>query len=232
MLDYDRWVKRAKAFVVGLPGFAGLAPLAEDSDEMSVCASVARPLTPVERDALEATMSVSFTPSLGRFLTTASSKCHLYYHWAVPDSKSQSIYDLLGSEVSGEVNLCNASEMPRYRKACQWASQNVGWIGDRAQEQATGANALPILAIRDGCYLALDLTDNANEPPVIHLGSPEGHFKVARNFDEFLWHWEGLCYIGPEGWTMTEFLDENHYLDAYTEKAQRVREFFGVSNWT
>ena len=74
-----------------------------------------------------------------------------------------------------------------------------------------------------GYYLALDLSQELEDPPVIYLSHEELSTKLADSFTSFLENWSRLCYLGPELWMLRPFLSENG-LVGLDDKAKKVRQ--------
>jgi hypothetical protein len=81
--------------------------------------------------------------------------------------------------------------------------------------------------MNSGDYLALDVTEAKDNPPVIYLSHDDESFVIAESFTEFLKHWERLCYIGPESWMLESFLGENGYINSDSAKAKELRKLLG-----
>lgn len=235
MLDYTQWIYRAEIFVSGLPEWAGTPHVNNAPPKINVEnieLEIAAPLNAQEIANLEDEMSCVFPLRLKQFLSTGSGNCQFFYSLTIAEDSVSEVTRLVGPSIIGEANLCNSSEMPQYQAMCRISAEDFDWIYKIEGEQEIWMNALPFIYMRNGDYLALDLTKDQEDPPVIYLGPTDGHFVVSPNFDEFLKHWEGICYLGPESWIIGEFFDTTDHLNAATEKARAVRRFFGVNDWS
>lgn len=230
-MNYKKWVRRAEKFVLGLPKFAGLAPLDDDSDEMHIEAKIAKPLSEKAVARLEKEMNLKLPERLKRFLLEGSGSCHFSYVWDVPKDVGTKISFLAGGYFGGGAEFCNTKEMPETQEWYRSMAQDISWVSENKKEQKIWRNAIPLVYMENGDHLALDLTKDKDDPPVIYLGDTDGHKIISPNFDEFLRHWEGICYLGPESWLIDKFFDRKKRLNANNKKAAQVREFFGIKDW-
>lgn len=230
-MNYEKWVRRAEQFVLGLPEFAGLAPLAEDSEVMEIEVEIAPPVWKKAVRELEEEMDFQFPERLKRFLTEGSGNCYFHYYWPEPEREKSKIPSVLLGGAHGSARLCDVEEMPELQELFHWAANDCDWVSENKKESRIWMNAIPIVNLENGEYLALDLTKDKDDPPVIYLGDTDGHKIISANFDEFLRHWEGICYLGPRLSVIDEFFDRKKRLNANSKKAAKVREFFGVTDW-
>jgi len=66
-------------------------------------------------------------------------------------------------------------------------------------------------------------------PPVVYLSNNScgKSQSIASSFEQFLFEWEGLCYIGPEHWLLFQFLNPTTgFLDSSLPKSVKLREAF------
>jgi hypothetical protein len=101
-----------------------------------------------------------------------------------------------------------------------------------------------VIHAANGDMLALDVTEDANDPPLIYLNHEvhEAIWTVSPSWDTFIDDWTRLGCVGPEGWNLEPFCqrrgDEHaesaeerpFRLDSRSPNATLVRAHFGLAD--
>ncbi len=114
----------------------------------------------------------------------------------------------LGNNISGGGKICLDQLPEDYGKMFGCGDA----IGDFNPEIGTRwKSSFPLLALRNGDFIAFDLeTDKAN-PSIVYLSHDEEFVRtLAATFEDFLEKWSKINYLGPEIWELEEwgFLDQ------------------------
>lgn len=222
MFDYKNWVHRAISFTEGLKNFKPLF------DEIDIVSSFQPPLNESEIIEIKSNSKKDIPLELIKFWTTGSANlsCHYYLANPTPERLSQ-IQELFGIQNSlyGGASFMIANKLPdKLLELKEWAEET--WIVDYPNEQKFWLNSVPFFEMRNGDYLALDVTVKKDNPPVIYLSHDDESSVISNSFTDFLTNWERLCYIGPEGWLLDIFQDEKGFICSDTEKEDKLRNIF------
>lgn len=218
--DYAAWVARAHAFTESLVHLKGAAVYSS---------AVAPPMSAGDLAAVERALGPTLPSSLRAFFTRGAGSLDCRYVLE-PDGRTlDQLRDLLPHEIRiyGGARLNPASDLPDLsRSVGAWADDT--WVADAPDEKAIWECALPVAALDNGDYLALDLRAGERDPPVIYLNHDDDSAVIAPSLPAFLSAWERLCYLGPEHWLLLEFTDADGQLDPDSERAARLRQLFGA----
>ena len=132
------------------------------------------------------------------------------------------------STISGELDLCKASELVSYQACClDWSS---AWEPEHP-DRKVWEGAVPFGAIPNGDYLAFKPDLNACEPPVAYLSHDGGGYSciISESFDQFLEDWEKIHYVGADICGLAPFLDpKNGYLNPALPAKQEWDAILGL----
>ena len=219
MFDYQLWIERTVSFT------HNLAQLEPHFGKLKREILVQPPIT--ESELAEITSKIDkFVPSeLKRFWLTGSRHCDCTYIFedANPEIIPR-IETIFGSfqDIYGGASLINAKDLSQHLLNCRnWAEET--WVAEYPQDNFFWLNSMPFVEMNNGDYLALDIAEARDNPTVVYLAHDDESFVIAESFTDFLLHWERLCYIGPEIWTLENFRGENGYINSNTDKAKRLR---------
>jgi hypothetical protein len=219
MLDYAAWLARAQDFTSGLTRLPG---------NVTADVEIAPPLSGAAREELESSLSFPLPLSLRLFLVQGSGDCYCRYVWEPPPEMISQHKEILpyGRDIFGGLRYWNSDAILSGWQHCQQlAAEAVA--ASEPQYQEYWQQKLPFAFILNGDYLALDLSQQDLEPPVVyisHEGEEDGGV-IAPSFDAFLQTWEQLCYVGPEAWLLGEFRDPaSRLLDPRSDKAKKLRQ--------
>ena len=220
MFDSRAWVHRAQSFGQSLRAVPGAQVESLHLEP---------PLGVHEADALGRVLRRPLPAALRAFLVTGSAGLDCRYTYAPgEDAETAELSALFPDQTSiyGGARLCAAEQLADYAQSCaEWASET--WVSEEPAQAAVWRSALPFAALDNGDYLALDVRQPADDPPVLYLSHDDESLELAASFTEFLAVWERLCYLGPEIWLLAEFLTESKHLNADGQKAERLRRLLG-----
>ena len=225
MFDYQLWIERAVSFA------DNLAELTLYFGDVRSEVSVQPPLTESELTEIASKIDKQIPQELANFWLTGSRHCDCTY--ICEDAKSEivsQIETIFGSfqEIYGGASLIDAADLPQHLINCRgWAEET--WVAEYPQDKNFWLNSMPFAEMNNGDYLALDIIEATDNPPVIYLSHDDESFIIAESFTDFLTHWERLCYIGPEVWMLENFRGENGYINSDSSKAEDLRKLL-VSN--
>lgn len=212
MIDYRCWVARARGFVEQLPRRVGRSGVVE------VSVSTAPPMEEPELRAVQAALPLTIPGSLGRFWLEGSRHCACRYVWRGTE----------GGDLYGGPALIEPAGLPMHLFSMrEWAEHT--WIEDYPEEEVLWLQSLPILAMANGDYLALDLSPRLEDPPVLYLAHDDHSFALAPTFTGFLDAWERVGYVGPESWMLEGLLNGQRRLDPSTERAGEIRRLLRLA---
>ena len=124
--------------------------------------------------------------------------------------------------IFGGARLGPLSELPEFsRSIAEWAAET--WVADAPAQRAIWTSAVPFTRMANGDFLALDLSAQDIDPPVVYLSHDDDSSVIAPDLPGFLDAWERLAYVGPEHWLLLEFVDGRGRLDPESDRAARLR---------
>jgi hypothetical protein len=208
MIDYSRWLSRAEAFVRGLDYLPG---------KWGVSIAVEPPLTASAADELGRTLPLGLPSPLYNLYTTGSASYRCTYHWSPDKAYLPLVEQVFPHQYSlyGGARFISAAELPdRQASVRSWATE---WDAPADAPPRPGwelwHQAIPFLAVGNGDYLALQVSNGTDKQPVLYLSHDAGGgddertaFEISPSLEQFLADWETLCYVGPEIWLLGEFL--------------------------
>ncbi len=225
MFDYNLWIERAASFT------RNLAELAPNFDDVKSEVSVQPPLTESELTEIASKTDRQIPQELANFWLIGSRHCDCSYICEGAQSEIvPQIENIFGNfqEIYGGASLINAAELPQHFLNCRdWAEET--WVAEYPKDKSFWLNSVPFVEMNNGNYLALDITEAKDNPPMIYLSHDDESSVIAGSFTDFLTHWERLCYIGPESWMLENFQDESGYINSDSDKAEHLRKMLGAS---
>ncbi|HEY4312360.1 MAG TPA: hypothetical protein VGN12_23125 [Pirellulales bacterium] len=230
MADYSSWLQRAEAFVrstSNLPGQSGINIAIEP------------PLGPQEVDGLHQVLPHGLPPLLRDFYSTASAQVELHYSWRPTGGHLERLREVFRYEynVYGGVTFCAASAMVREQNALfDWADVFFEQQGAGPAAAAMLKECVPLIPIRNGDYVVEHMARSPTQPAILYVthecdwGAESPFIPLARDAAEFMAKWEQLCYIGPEIWMLSPFLNASstNLLDTKSQVARDWRSFLGT----
>lgn len=228
LFDYSAWVRRAQQFVLALEGRPGF----------TVVSSVVSP--PLERmrvDALARRLDQPVPGALRLFLQLGAAGLDCRYTFECDDDDEAAVDTArelfpFAYEIYGGACIGPAHELPGFAHSC--AEQAKVFLTDHDSDKADEWEAaLPVIAIGDGDYIALEgnTIKDPDDPPVLYLSNDGDDELLAESFTAFLTTWERLCYIGPEFPLLERLRDAGEgFLDPDSPEADQLRHLLGVPN--
>jgi hypothetical protein len=225
MFDYKTWIERATFFT------DNLAQLTPYFDNVSSEVIVQSTLTESELTDIASKVDKRIPQELAQFWLTGSQHSNCSY--LCGDAKSEivpQVETIFGSfqEIYGGASFINATDLPQHLLNCRdWAQET--WVAEYPQDKAFWLNSVPFVEMNNGDYLALDVTEGRDNPPVVYLSHDDESFIIAESFTDFLTHWERLCYIGPEIWMLENFRSEDGYINSNSDNTEDLRKLLGLT---
>jgi len=149
--------------------------------------------------------------SLRRFLTEQSA--HIMFWWSTDTPpRFPDVHDAPASG-SFELNLECLRNLTDGGK--DWM------FGDEPDDvRERWVRSWAVIHAANGDMLALDVTEDANDPPVIYLNheAHEAIWTVSPSWDTFIHEWARLGCVGPEEWNLEPFCQRRG--DAYADNAE------------
>jgi hypothetical protein len=131
------------------------------------------------------------------------------------------------TSIYGGPELGPVNALPDYLRSCgEWAKM----FEDAREEDESQhwGSALPVIAVSNGDYVALEgSTPMDDDPPVIYLSHEGQSARLAESFTAFLGTWERLCYLGPEIWMLETFRGPDGLLSPDLPAVARLRRLLG-----
>ncbi len=225
MFDYHSWIERAVSFTENIPRLSGFF------EELNQEAYVKPPLTENELNVIGSKIDKFIPKELTLFWLKGSRHCRCSYYCGGAKgemfSRIESVF-AYPETLYGGANFYDAADLPDNLLALQeWAEET--WIAEYPEQKSLWLNSIPFAGTKNGDYLALDINDKRDDPPVIYLSHDDDSEIIAESFTGFLTTWENLCYIGPEIWMLKIFRDENGYIDEETNRTAELRKIFGLN---
>jgi len=225
--DFSAWVRRARQLMADLDGREGF--------EVDAWAD-APPLAPAEADALSRRIGRQLPDTLRGFLErgAAAVACRSTFEYEPDDEAATAAFLQLfpyQTSIYGGPAFGPAAEIPDFAQSCaEWAEQ-FDEAGDPA-EARRWRHAVPVVAVANGDYLALDGAGPArdpSDPAVVYLSHEGESALLAPSFTEFLAAWERLCYLGPEIWLLDAFRGTDGFIAAEGPAVTQLRRLLGLS---
>lgn len=225
MYDYKTWLSEAEKAVRDMARFDAVF----EETEATVSSEY-----PLEVDALQqliAEVDIFMPEELQRFWLEAASSTDCRYVLRGARGKVATCLDSIfgtGHDVYGEIFFSSPNDLPNHLEACR------GWAAafeeaPNPSQKAFWLNAVPFHSLLNGDYLALDVSAELADPPVVYLAhDDETSGILAPSFTSFLDVWAKLCYVGPEDWMLKPFRNENGLLDDTVPNAIRWQAFLGT----
>lgn len=226
MFDYKNWVHRAILFI------EELQKLKPFFDEIDIVSSFQSPLTEAEIVEIKSKSEKYIPLELINFWTTGSANLSCHYYLSKPKTERLSqINEMFGLQncIYGGASFMIANKLPeKLLDLKEWAEET--WIVEYPNEQKFWLNSVPFFEMRNGDYLALDIAEEKDNPPVIYLSHDDESSVISESFTDFLTNWESLCYIGPEGWLLDIFQNEKGFICPDSGKAEKLRNIFAFQD--
>lgn len=150
------------------------------------------PVTEEYLDGFKDELKYPVPHPIRKFYTTVTSGTSISYHLFEP-------------EIYGGASFYSPEELPEVFKKLELWGESIS-EDDLAGAGFQWLNSFPILHVNNGDVIALDISSESRDHPVLYLSHEDEHFlPIASNFDSFLSAWEKLFYIDPTLWF--EYLD-------------------------
>jgi hypothetical protein len=175
---------------------------------------------------VESRLGQPLPKALREFFLNCTSGLEMSYSWEPDEARREAVEELIdGTTVCGGGTI-RLGDLPKHKEdARAWAEET--WLAEEPDQQELWLKSLPFLHLDNGDYLALDLRQPADDPPVYYLSHDDESQTIASSFTSFLQAWERVCYIGPESWLLEPFINpETGFLDGDCENAQKLRRLF------
>jgi hypothetical protein len=198
--NYRAWVDRARLFC------ANLSIVFEDD---ALKGDFLPTLSTQEIEQLSSDLGLRIPQCLENFWRHGCGGMDFHYSLELDEGDHTILGDLfrLRRDVWGGGQFCMASQTRKWRDSClEWAK--ASWVSSLQLEAVRWGNALPVASMPNGDYVALDLSAQSEDPPVIYLCHDDTSLKLAGCFSDFLAHWAEIYYLGPELWLMEPFIGE------------------------
>jgi hypothetical protein len=216
MMDYRSWIRDLQKFIADVGSLNG---------ELDRQLSVAEPLKLASLEGLNESLRVKIPRPIARFLKEASGGCKIHFVWEPEGSQLQALQKAIGRDFFfSDGPLCDSEKLRQWQ---EWTLEGATemWIAEEPEEKAVWMAAFPFVFMSDGDFLALDLRQGSDDPPVVFLCHEDKYCLVSPSFDEFLFQWQGLCYFGPDYYYFRDFLDNSTgYLSSMSPKAEALRQ--------
>jgi hypothetical protein len=216
MMDYRSWIRDLQQFMADVGSLNG---------EVDRQLSVAEPLKPALIERLNESLRVKIPRPIARFLKEASGGCMIHFSWAPEGAQAEALQKAIGRDwFFADAPFCDSEKLGQWQ---EWTLEGATemWIAEEPEEKALWMPAFPIAFMSDGDFLALDLRQASDDPPVVFLCHDDKSFLVSPSFDDFLTQWRGLCYLGPDHYYFRDFLDNSTgYLSSMSPKAEALRQ--------
>ncbi len=231
MPDYAQWILRASSFVATLQQRAAGIVRFEN-------AVVQETPAPQLTDEIEYKIRRPLPRPLREFFNVCGGT-EIWYTWTPPPNRLRLFDDVFPRERAlhgGPSRFCLANWVPRAIDDCRALAlaATPAPDGSATRAQWLFTRSLPFTFIRNGDYLAFDLSTPSDDPPILYLShDSDDSTVIAPGFDAFLVTWERLCYVGPELWLLDPFLRPNEHggelLDADSDRAARLRKLLSIA---
>lgn len=178
--------------------------------------------------SVESSLGQPLPKALREFFLTGTAGLEMSYSWEPDEARREAVEELIdGTTVSGG-GIIRLSDLPKHKEdARAWAEET--WLAEEPDQQELWLKSLPFLHLDNGDYLALDLRQPADDPPVLYLSHDDESQTIASSFTSFLQAWERVCYLGPESWLLEPFIDpETGLLDGGCENAKKLRQLLAM----
>lgn len=228
--DFLAWVHRARQLMAVLDGRPGF--------ELGAWMD-APPLASREADALSRGIGRQLPDTLRAFLERGASAlaCRYTFEYDPDDGAATTAFVELfpyQTSIYGGPVFGPADALPDFARSCAAWAEQLDETGDPA-EGRRWRHALPVIAVENGDYVALDGAGPARDPtdpPVIYLSHEGESALLAASFTEFLAAWERLCYVGPEIWLLDGFRGPDGFIAADGAASAKLQRLLGASAGT
>lgn len=178
---------------------------------------------------VESTLGNPLPNALRDFFLHGTADLEMSYSWEPNEARREAAEELIdGSTVSGGGTIRLRDLAKHKEDARAWAEET--WLAEEPDQQELWLQSLPFLHLDNGDYLALDLRQPADDPPVLYLSHDDESQKIAASFTSFLQAWEQVCYLGPESWLLEPFIDPGTgLLDGDCANAKKLRQWIRES---
>jgi hypothetical protein len=218
MFDYSTWIGTARDFVSSLVSLPG---------EVNVETSVAPPMTQHEADVLARSLPMGLPRVIRDFLTEGSSRCECRYWWEPPARPWPELREIFPSQnfIDGGPSFCHPEILADLQESrLDWAEGFDGDDDESRRDRELWTRSAPFSEIGNGDLLALDISEDTDDPPVVYLSHEGGSNVIAPSFNHFLQHWEVMSYIGPEIWLLNDWIDgRSGWIDSNHQKSPLLR---------
>ncbi|MCY9660080.1 SMI1/KNR4 family protein [Paenibacillus chondroitinus] len=167
-----------------------------------------KPASDLEIKDKESTLGINIPSEFKKVLLENSKQ--LYLRWSFPE---EAILPQEFREIfSGEIG---------------WSLDGLEYWGeDSTEDYAINLKGkLTFFQVRNGDYLALDLSNDSNPPIVYWDHETDNVIPIAASFMEYLNKMTELSCIGAEIWQYEDFLG-HHGIETKSEKAERWKKWF------
>lgn len=219
---YASWIRRAETFVRGLRHLPG---------RWGISVAIDPPLSDSEADDLARVLPFGLPTSLRELYTKGAAKCQCRYHWSPDGEHLREVHAVFphqmsfygGAEFIPWDELLNAHEIHSW-----WDDEDDNLTQEQLAAREIWRQTIPFINVGNGDCVALHITDDTAQMPVVYLCHDDPENRVTRlspSLDRFLADWESLCYVGPEIWLLSTFLAEDGggLLDVEKEEALEWR---------
>lgn len=197
-----KWVKSAIDFFYSL---SALGTFTEIEIEIGFVA----PLLPRDMERLKSRLPAIIPPPLELFFVECAASVTFHY--------------LICNDLAGGGKICSAELPDRFDEmyGCGEALGNINKeISDRWK------SSFPLIAMRNGDFIAFDMATNAENPPIIYLSHDEEIIRTLANcFEEFLDTWARINYAGPEIWDFEDWGFLNPETGLLTPDSPKMAEY-------
>jgi hypothetical protein len=219
-MDYKDWTAKLIAFVDGLPG--------KVTGAIEANAKAKPPLTEPDLLALEHDLGVSLPRSVREFLLNGARAISATYSWTPGGETSDELSEAgLAECIRGGGEFLSVDDFAEFRAdARSWAIETA--IAEDPVDQERWLNSLPFYDLNDGDYLAIDLSQGVEDPPVLFLCHEDESWILSSSFSAFLAEWAACSYVSPRCWELfgdEPFFDkETRQLSGQTEAAALLQQ--------
>jgi uncharacterized double-CXXCG motif protein len=116
--------------------------------------------------AVESTLGQPLPQALRELFLNCTSGLEMSYSWEPDEARREAVEELIdGTTVSGGGTI-RLGDLPKHKEdARAWAEET--WLAEEPDQQELWLKSLPFLHLDNGDYLALDLRQPADDPPVL-----------------------------------------------------------------
>ena len=217
-MDYPAWIQRAERFVRRLNHLPG---------EWHISVAVGQPASAGEIEVIEESLDRPIPTPLRTLYLKGAASLDCQYSWSPGPEYCTRIESLWSHEEDffGGARWISLQELPDYCGGLGgWdGCQIIDEAGETTEAKHICRNAFPVIAVESGDYIALDMTKDLEDSPVVYL-SLDPHsppvLPLASSLEQFLLDWESIGYVGPEIWLLYAFLGRDGFGPLDLEKGK------------